>query len=94
MDVIRKTIIKTEAEVQTPHGEDTIELFGKVTDQTIRSIIRQTIKRRCENDGMTPIDTDILSNNFIVVKYSIETMMYEADVFEFLKIAKPIKRIH
>lgn len=95
LDVIRKTVIKTEVTVQTSNGDAVIELFGKITNNTIRGIIRQTTKRRVElNDAQTPVDTDILNNNFIIVKYSTQSAMYEADVFEFLKIAKLIKRIH
>ena len=95
MDTLKKTIVKTVAVVQTPTDTEEIEVFGKVTALNIRQMIRMTTRARCEkDDGKTKFDEDILENNFIVTAQETHSVMYECDVYDFLRIAKPFKTIN
>lgn len=95
VDTLKKTIIKTTLTVQTPTDTEEMEIFGKVTTLNIRQMVRMTTRARCEKDGgKTQFDEDIMANNFIVTKQSTHTVMYQCDVYDFLKIAKPFKTIN
>lgn len=88
-------MITNKITVTTSEGETTVRVYGKVTEQTVRQLLRRTIKERTKNDKtLTPYGRAILDNNFIVNSVNTDTTMYECDVHDFVKIAKPIKRIH
>lgn len=95
MDVLRKTVITNDVKVSTPHGGFTIQVFGKVTDATVRKIVKSTVRYRTEGDvTLTGEDSDILGNNFLILGYTAHTVMYECNVFDFLEIATEYKQIN
>ena len=95
MDVLRKTVITNDVKVSTPHGDFTIQVFGKVTDATVRQIVKSTVRYRTEGDAtLTGEDNDILGNNFLILGYTTHAVMYECNVFDFLEIATEYKQIN
>lgn len=94
MDVLRKTVITNDVKVSTPHGDFILQVFGKVTDATVRKIVKSTVRYRTEGDAtLTGEDNDILGNNFLILGYTTHTVMYECSVFDFLEIATEYKQI-
>lgn len=95
MDVLRKTVITNDVKVSTPHGDFILQVFGKVTDATVRQIVKSTVRYRTEGgDALRGEDSDILGNNFLILGYTTRTVMYECSVFDFLEIATEYKRIN
>lgn len=95
MDVLRKTVITNDVKVSTPHGGFTIQVFGKVTDATVRKIVKSTVRYRTEGDvTLAGEDSDILGDNFLILGYTAHTVMYECNVFDFLEIATEYKQIN
>lgn len=95
MDVLRKTVITNDVKVSTPHDDFILQVFGKVTDATVRQIVKSTVRHRTEGDDtLSGEDCDILGNNFLILGYTTRTVMYECNVFDFLEIATEYKRIN
>lgn len=95
LDVLRKTVIINDVKVSTPHGAFILQVFGKVTDVTVRQIVKSTVRYRTEGVGtLSGVDSDILGNNFLILGYTTRTVMYECSVFDFLEIATEYKRIN
>lgn len=95
MDVLRKTVITNDVKVSTPHGAFILQVFGKVTDATVRQIVKSTVRHRTEGaDTLSGEDSDILGNNFLILDYTTRTIMYECSVFDFLEIATEYKRFN
>lgn len=95
MDVLRKTVITNDVKVATPHGDFILQVFGKVTDATVRQIVKSTVRYRTEGDDtLSGEDSDILGNNFLILGYTARTVMYECSVFDFLEIATEYKQIN
>lgn len=95
MDVLRKTVITNDVKVSTPHGDFILQVFGKVTDATVRQIVKSTVRYRTEGDAtLSGEDSDILGNNFLILGFTTRTVMYECSVFDFLEIATEYKRIN
>ena len=88
-------MITNEVKVSTPHGVFTIQVFGKVTDATVRKIVKSTVRYRTEGGAtLAGEDSDILGNNFLILGYTAHTVMYECNVFDFLEIATEYKQIN
>lgn len=94
LDVLRKTVIMNDVQVSTPHGDFGIQVFGKITDATVRRIVKSTVKYRADGDSITDEDMDIINNNFMVKSYTSHAIMYECNVFDFLEIATEYKQIN
>lgn len=95
LDVLRKTVITNDVKVSTPHGDFILQVFGKVTDVTVRQIVKSTVRYRTEGDAtLSGEDDDILGNNFLILGFTTRTVMYECSVFDFLEIATEYKRIN
>lgn len=95
MDVLRKTVITNDVKVSTPHGDFILQVFGKVTDATVRQIVKSTVRHRTEGDDtLSGEDSDILGSNFLILGYTTHTVMYECNVFDFLEIATEYKQIN
>lgn len=95
MDVLRKTVITNEVKVSTPHGDFILQVFGKVTDATVRQIVKSTVRYRTEGDvTLSGEDSDILGNNFLILGRTTHTVMYECNVFDFLEISTEYKRVN
>ena len=95
LDVLRKTVITNDVRVSTPHGDFILQVFGKVTDATVRQIVKSTVRYRTEGDAtLSGEDSDILGSNFLILGYTTRTVMYECSVFDFLEIATEYKRIN
>lgn len=95
LDVLRKTVITNEVKVSTPHGDFILQVFGKVTDVTVRQIVKSTVRYRTEGDAtLSGEDSDILGSNFLILGYTTHTVMYECNVFDFLEIATEYKQIN
>lgn len=95
MDVLRKTVIINEVKVSTPHGDFILQVFGKVTDATVRQIVKSTVRYRTEGDvALSGEDSDILGSNFLILGYTTHTVMYECNVLDFLEIATACKQIN
>ena len=94
LDVLRKTVIMNNVQVSTPHGDFGIQVFGKITDATVRRIVKSTVKYRADGDSITDEDMDVINNNFMVKSYTSHAVMYECNVFDFLEIATEYKQIN
>ena len=95
LDVLRKTVITNEVKVSTPHGDFILQVFGKVTDATVRQIVKSTVRHRTEGDAtLSGEDSDVLGSNFLILGYTTHTVMYECNVFDFLEIATEYKQIN
>ncbi len=95
LDVLRKTVITNDVKVSTPHGDFILQVFGKVTDATVRQIVKSTVRYRTEGDAtLSGEDDDILGDNFLILGFTTRTVMYECSVFDFLEIATEYKRIN